>query len=71
MNPDRITESMRHRWDRRIEYLVGHADDLTDWEIEFVDSLDASRSTGKDLTFRQVQALYRIYNMISGKERTT
>jgi len=47
-----ISDETRKRWDYKIEEL-SKCNDLNDWEIGFVDSLDIYRSKGNDLTMQQ------------------
>lgn len=59
-----IGEETRRRWDNRIEYLLSHAEEMTDWEVEFVDCMEDLRSRGVDLSTRQSFKLREIYNHV-------
>ena len=60
-----ISEEQKKKWDHRIEYLKNRTEHLSDWELSFVDSIDARRSAQEDLTFSQVQKLYQIYHKVN------
>ncbi|SET40982.1 hypothetical protein SAMN05216326_12546 [Nitrosomonas marina] len=44
-----------------IDHCMLHSDDLTDWEADFVDSLQNQLDDGRNLSDRQVDKLNQIY----------
>lgn len=58
-----ISQETREGWDKKIGFLLDHAEDggLTSWEIDFVDSVSIRREYGKDLSMQQAISLSRIY----------
>ena len=52
-------------WDDRIAYVLEYGDQfLSEWEREFVDSLEIRRSKGTDLTQKQSRKLTEIFRRI-------
>jgi hypothetical protein len=62
-----VTTEIRYKWHNRICYLVSHDEFLSEWEMDFIDSLDDRLSKGRDLTSAQVSKLYEIYHKIEEK----
>lgn len=63
----RITPQMRRKWDKRIAYCLEHSEEMNEWEVSFINSLEVQRAAEKDLSFRQVQKLYQIYKKVEEK----
>ena len=59
-----ISDETRERWKKWTAVLLEKAEHLTDWEVEFVDSIDKWLSDGKDLTWRQSKALRELFEMM-------
>ena len=62
-----ISPETRNRWNERIEFCSLHDFLLTEWECGFLDSLDESLSTGKDLSHKQSKVLSKIFHKIEEK----
>ena len=45
-----------------LEDLLALESGLTDWEVEFIESLDARLRDGPDLTARQIGKLHKIWD---------
>ena len=48
-------------WDNWIEAVQADGVNLSTWEIDFVESLEAQRKQGRRLSEKQVETLERIY----------
>lgn len=57
-----ISEHTRRRWSDQVQYLLDHAEEMTDWEVEFVDSMEELLSRGADLSMKQSFKLRQIYD---------
>lgn len=55
-----ITDEMREKWKKRIDFLKNKPGLLSEWELSFVDSIDK----GKDLSLKQSFKLGEIYRRI-------
>jgi len=64
-----ITEATRKKWDEKIDSiyicLTNSSINCSDWEIEFIDSIQLRREKGFDLSHKQVKVLNRIFEKIS------
>ncbi len=60
----RVTADMRKRWDHRIEFLLEYHKHMSDWEVEFVDSLSMHRSNGENLSMKQSAKLTEVFHRI-------
>lgn len=61
-----ITEATRRRWKRQLSAVQTAAEcdmlDLSDWEVDFVESVEKLLNEDKDLSFKQSCKLGRIYD---------
>lgn len=49
----------------RIDFILEYGESyLSGWEEEFIDSIDMQLNSGKDLTFKQIKCVIRIYKEI-------
>lgn len=60
----KISNQMRRKWRRRIDYLIERQEDMNDWERGFVDDMDKRLSEEKDLTIGQAYKLGEIFKEI-------
>ena len=61
-------EEMIIKHKKQIEFIIEYGINyLTEWENEFVDSLQIRLSKGNDTTFKQQKILNRIYEKITDK----
>ena len=61
-----VSEETRKRWQERIEFLTATdaIDRLSEWENDFVDSIQIRLSQGKDLTLNQSSKLNQIFHKV-------
>jgi hypothetical protein len=62
-----ISKATRKKWDDRVGFLLRYQEHLSDWELGFLDSIDALRSAGKDLSFKQSNKLREIAQRVEAK----
>ena len=65
-----MLESDRMTGDEMLEVIheaieIGMIEPLTAWETEFLDSIEIQRSKGRELSFKQMQILRRIYGKVN------
>lgn len=60
-----ISDETRQKWDDKINYCIEQQDHLTEWEMEFIDSLSDWRSKERDLTHKQSKTLNRIFEKVN------
>ena len=61
-----VTKETRAKWDDRIALCMARAEKMSDWEVEFMDSIELRRSLGYELSTKQVSTLYTICNKVGG-----
>ena len=61
-----ISDDTRRKWSSRIRVLLTRQDELSDWELGFIESISDRRDNGEDLTFNQSLKLNQIFNKIGG-----
>lgn len=59
-----ISEETKKKWDDKISYCIEYQDNLSDWEMIFIDSVSAWRDDGKDLTHKQSKVLNKIFEKV-------
>ena len=63
-----ISESRKKEWINQTQTIVESYDvqcnRLTNWEVEFIDSIEIQLSQGKELSFKQSSALRKIFDRI-------
>lgn len=62
---DKVTDEMRTKWRKRLSTIAEAREigvlSLSDWETEFIDSIEIQISNDRDLSFKQSSILGRIY----------
>jgi hypothetical protein len=61
-----ISEETKNKWRDKINFCVDNQDKLSEWEMDFIDSIDDWLSKGKDLTHKQTKVLNRIFEKVGG-----
>lgn len=63
-----ISEDRKNEWRNQIETIVSEIEIskliLSEWENDFIDSVDIQISDGKELSFKQSSILRKIYSRI-------
>ncbi len=54
-----LSKETRHHWDFQLAELLSR-DCLSKWELEFLESIDARRDKGEDLTWKQSKKLREV-----------
>ena len=58
------TEEYMEKWRKRTEFCKKHINELTEWEVGFIDSIDEWLSKNKSLSFKQSSTLNVIYHKV-------
>ena len=45
-----ISDDTKQKWSSRIRVLLTRQDELSDWELEFIENMSDRRDNGEDLT---------------------
>lgn len=64
MSEDHSNADLMKEIPSMIEDCYGREELLTDWEADFLDSIDHQYSSGRGLTARQIEKLYSIWDRL-------
>jgi len=62
-----ISDAIRAKWKKRVDFLMKHQDYLSDWELEFLESVYDKVENDQELTMHQSKKLGEIYHKLESK----
>ena len=62
MSKENITQVMKDKWKKQIEYCIEKQERLNNWEIEFISSIYKYLENNNELSIKQSFTLNKIYN---------
>jgi len=63
-----ISDTTRHKWRIRTDYLIDRDDKLNDWELGFIENMDRILDRGGDLSIAQSFKLGEIFKRIDKED---
>jgi len=63
----RISNQTRRKWAKRVAFCLEQQNLLTDWELDFIESIDKQLDEKNDLTLRQSFKLGEIFKRMEEK----